>query len=184
MRKLTMFNFISLNGCYKDINNDISWHKQGQEEEEYSAESLRSGNILLFGRTTYQMMAGWWPSPMAIQYSPEVAKGMNDAEKIVFSRTLDAADWNNTRIISHNIIDTIKKMKQQPGNDMTILGSGSIVTQFTEEGLIDEYQLMIDPVAITGGTPVFNKLQNPLNLELSHTRIFQSGTILLSYKPA
>src|SRR3569832_511800 len=144
MRKLTMYNFITLNGFYKGPGGDLSWHKHGHEESEFSASSLSAENILLFGRVTYEMMAGYWPTPMAMENTPEVAEGMNKAEKIVFSNTLAQATWHNTRIVKGDIIAEIRKLKQLPGNDMTILGSGSIVSQFADAGLIDEYQIMVD----------------------------------------
>ncbi len=184
MRKLSVFNFITLNGFYKGPNEDISWHRHGAEENAYSEEALKSGNILLFGRVTYEMMAGFWPTPMAIQNNPVVAEGMNNADKIVFSRTLEKVEWNNTRLIKDNIVEEIKKLKQLPGKDITILGSGSILTQFAEQGLIDEYQFMIDPVAISNGTPIFKNISHKLDLVLTATRTFKSGTVLLCYQPA
>ena len=181
MRKLTMYNFITLNGFYKGLNEDISWHRHGGEEEGFSVDSLQQDNILLFGRVTYQMMASFWPTPMAMESMPDVATGMNNAEKIVFSNSLDNAEWQNTTIINGDIVEEIKKLKQQPGKDMTILGSGSIVTQFAEAGLIDGYEIMIDPVAIGNGTPIFNGISNNLNLMLTNSKVFKSGVILLSY---
>ena len=149
MRKITSFNFITLNGFFKDAGNSISWHQHGGDAEagEYAAQGAQSGSVLLFGRITYQMMSSFWPTKQAMETMPEVAKGMNSSEKIVFSNTLKKADWNNTRIISGDIIAEVKKLKQQPGNPMTILGSGSIVIQFSDAGLIDEYLIMLDPLA-------------------------------------
>ena len=183
MRKLSIFNFVTLNGYFKGPNGDISWHKHGAEEGEYSAESLKSGNTLLFGRVTYEMMASFWPTPAALQNAPIVAEGMNKADKIVFSRTLKKAEWHNTKLVKDNIVEEIKKMKQTPGKDLTILGSGSILTQFAEHGLIDEYQVMVDPVAIGDGTPMFKGLKHQLDMELTKTRTFKSGVVLLCYKP-
>ena len=183
MSKLSTFTFITLNGYFKGPMGDISWHRHGAEENEYAAEGLRSGSILLFGRVTYQLMAGYWPTPMAIKNDPLVAAGMNAAEKIVFSRTLKKADWNNTRLIKHNIFAEIKKLKQRPGKDMTLLGSGSILTQFTEHGLIDKYQIMVDPVVLDSGTPIFNGLKHKVDLKLTMTRTFKSGVVLLCYQP-
>ena len=184
MRKITTFNFITLDGFYKGANEDISWHKHGggEDENEFSAKSAGAGNTLLFGRVTYQMMASWWPTPMAMQQMPAIAKGMNDSEKIVFSKTLANADWSNTRIIKDDIIETVKKMKQEPGNDMTILGSGSIIAQFAAHGLIDEYTIMLDPLAIGEGTSLFKGMKHQLDLELTNTRTFKSGRLLLSYR--
>ena len=183
MRILSSFNFVTLNGFFEGPNHDLSWHKHGSEEGDFALEGLRSESILLYGRVTYQMMASFWPTPMAAEMSPEMAAGMNKAEKIVFSRTLKKAEWNNTRIISENIFDEVRKMKQTPGKDMTILGSGSIVRQFAEEGLIDVIQVMVDPVALGNGTPLFRHMRKQLDLRLTDTRTFKSGVVLLSYKP-
>src|SRR5258705_1542759 len=183
MRKLSIFNFVTLNGFFKGPGEDTSWHKHGGEEAEFSAENLKPGNILLFGRVTYEMMASFWHTPMAVENFPTVAEGMNKAEKIVFSRTLKKAVWQNTKVIKENIVEEIRKMKKLPGKDMTVLGSGSIITQLAEHGLIDEYQIMIDPVAIGKGTPIFNNLEHELDLKLISTRTFKSGVVLLSYQP-
>ncbi len=183
MRKISAFVFTSLNGYYKGLNEDISWHKHGEEEMKFSEEGANSGSILLFGRVTYEMMSGFWPSPMALEMMPGVAAGMNNSEKIVYSRTLKQANWNNTSIISDDIINETKKLKEKPGNDMTILGSGSIVSQFSEAGLIDELQIMIDPVAIAKGTALFENINQTLTFQLVSTRTFKSGVILLNYIP-
>jgi dihydrofolate reductase len=184
MRKLTVFNFVTLNGFYKGPKEDVSWHSHGAEEYEFAIERIKSGNTLLFGRVTYQMMAGFWPTPMAIKNAPEMAEGMNKAEKIVFSKTLKKVTWNNTRIIKDTIEDEIKKMKNMPGKDLTLLGSGSILSQLAEQNLIDEFQLMIDPVALPKGTSIFKGIRKELHFKLTDTKIFKGGTILLTYMPA
>ena len=183
MRKLNAFNFITLNGYYKGPNGDISWHRHGAEENDYSIEGVQSGSALLFGRVTYEMMASYWQTPDTMKNNPIVAEGMNSAEKIVFSRTLKKAGWNNTTLIKDNIVEEIRKMKQMQGKDMTILGSGSILTQFAEAGLIDEYLFMVDPVALGEGTPIFKNIKHKLDLVLSSTRSFKSGVMLLCYEP-
>lgn len=181
MCTLSSFTFLSLDGYYKGMNEDISWHQHGEEEAEFSAESSQSGNILLFGRKTFQMMASFWPTAMAAEQFPELVKNMNSAKKIVVSGNLTKADWNNSTIINGNLAEEIKKLKQTATNDITILGSGSIVTQLAAENLIDEYLLMIDPVAIVNGTPLFKGLTIPLNFQLTDSRIFKSGVVLLTY---
>jgi len=183
VRKLSVFNFITLNGYFKGPVGEIGWHKHGAEEDAYAAEGLKSGSVLLFGRVTYEMMASYWPTPTAMANSPAVAGGMNMAEKIVFSRTLKHAGWNNTRLVKDNIVDEITSMKKMPGKDMTLLGSGSILTQFAEHGLIDEYQIMVDPVAIGAGTPILQGIEQTLDLRLASTRSFKSGVVLLCYTP-
>jgi dihydrofolate reductase len=183
MRKLSAFIFTTLNGFYQGSKEDISWHIHGAEEHEYAVKSLKAGNTLLFGRVTYQMMASYWPMPIALKNDPIIAQGMNKAEKIVFSRTLKKAGWNNTRLVKNNIVEEVKKLKEMSGNNMTLLGSGSILTQFAEQDLIDEYQIMVDPVATGNGTTIFEGIKHKLNLKLTTTRIFKSGVVLLSYQP-
>lgn len=182
MGKLISFTFISLDGYYKGLNEDISWHRHGAEEGAFSAESLRSGNILLFGRRTYELMASFWPTPGAAEQAPEVAAGMNRAEKIVFSRTLSEAQWSPTRIVANDIIGAVRQLKEQSSKDLTLLGSGSILTQLAGAGLVDEFGLMIDPVALGRGTPLFEGLPQKLDLQLTGSRVFGSGVVLLTYK--
>jgi dihydrofolate reductase len=183
MKKLSAFTFQSLDGYFKGDNDDISWHQHGAEEGAYSAQSLEAENILLFGRRTYQMMAAFWPSPEAFASFPLVAGGMNRAEKIVFSRSLQRADWENSRIVGDNLPEAVSHLKQTAARDLTLLGSGSVFTQLAEAGLIDEYQIMIDPVAIGKGTALFGNIKDRLSLRLLGSRTFKSGVVLLHYQP-
>lgn len=183
MSKLTVFNFITLNGCFQGPGGDLSWHRHDEAESAYAAEMLQAGNTLVFGRITYEMMAGYWPTPMALEQAPAVAQGMNKAEKIVFSTTLQQAGWANTTVIAGDIAGEINKRKRVAGKDMTVLGSGTIVTQLAEQGLVDEYQIMIDPVVVGNGTPIFPDIEGRLGLALTNHRIFDSGVVLLCYQP-
>jgi dihydrofolate reductase len=107
MRTLSVFNFVTLNGYFKAANEDLSWHKQnaGKDDQEFAAEGAKSESVLLFGRKTYEMMAGYWPTPEALKNNRQVAEGMNTSEKIVFSRTLKNVTWNNSKVITGNIIE-------------------------------------------------------------------------------
>ena len=184
MRKLSVFNFVTLNGYFKGPGEDVSWHKNDDpQKNEYAETSLQHDSTLLFGRVTYEMMKSFWPTPNAMKLMPVMAEGMNKAKKIVFSNTLKTADWNNTTIIKGDIFQQVWQMKQEEGNDMTILGSGSIITQFAEKGLIDQYQFMIDPIAIGDGTPIFKNIKHNLELKLTDSKIFDSGVVVLTYKP-
>ena len=185
MGKLCVYNFVSANGYFKGPDEDISWAKQNQskEERDFAAENLQADGILLFGRVTYEMMKSYWPTPQAKKDAPDVAEGMNKAEKIVVSKTLKKTDWENTRIIKDNIAAEVKKLKETSGKDITILGSGSIVSQLAEKGLIDEFQVMVHPVAIGDGTPFLKAINKKIELELTKTRSFKSGIVLLCYQP-
>lgn len=182
MRKLSSFNFITLNGFLSDNHGDISWHMHGPEENQYASDSLKAGNTLLFGRKTYEMMASYWPTPAAAENDPAVAEGMNRADKIVISQSLKKAEWLNTSIISNNATEEIRKLKQLPGSNLTLLGSGTILTLLADAGLVDEYLIMIDPVAIGSGVSVFSNIKHSLNLKLLEVKTFKSGVVLLRYK--
>ncbi|WP_295122883.1 dihydrofolate reductase family protein [uncultured Chitinophaga sp.] len=182
MGLITSFTFITLNGFFEGVQKgDIGWHKHGSEEGEFASESAQSNNTLLFGRITYGHMASWWPTPQALQSTPALARSMNESDKIVFSNTMTSADWQNTTVMGGDIISKVKTLKQD--KNMTILGSGSILTLFSEHRLIDEYQFMLDPVAIGGGSTLFQGLTKQLDLQLVSSRQFKSGVILLNYKP-
>lgn len=182
MAKLSSFTFITLNGFYKGSNEDITWHKQHYQEPGFAAENLKSENILLFGRKTYDMMAFYWTSPMAKQNDPVVAEGMNTAEKIVFSRSMEKADWNNTRLVKDDMLGEVRRLKESSSKNLTILGSGSILSQLADEDIIDEYLFMLDPVAIGDGSPVFKDIREELHLQLVDTRALKTGVVLLRYR--
>ncbi len=183
MRKLLEFNMVSLDGYFEGPNRDISWHTVDDEFNEYAVDMLNSVDMLLFGRVTYELMAGYWPSPDALRDDPLVAERMNNLPKVVFSRTLSKADWQNTRLVKDNIERYIKKMKEQPGKDLVILGSGSIVSEFARRGLIDEHRIMVNPVVLGRGTPLFTGIKEKMNLKLLKTRTFKSGNVLFRYEP-
>ena len=183
MRKLTVFNLMTLDGYIAGPGGDISWHHVDEEFQEMAIKASNSGNTLIFGRVTYELMASYWPTAEALRTDPFVARGMNSAEKIVFSRTLDKAGWNNTRLVKYHMVDEIRKLKQQPGKDLTILGSGSIVMQLAQEGLIDEYQVLLNPVVLGKGKTMFDCLEGTLRLKLVGTRTFDDGNVLLTYVP-
>lgn len=183
MSKLSAFLFLTLNGFYKGPEDDISWHSHGEEETRFSEEMLSRDNILVFGRKTYEMMADFWTTDMAYEMSPVVAEGMNRAEKIVFSKqAIPDEIWENSRFINDDLIGSVRFLKQTEQKNMTILGSGNIVSQLASHNLIDEYQIMIDPVALGHGTPLFAGIQHALNLKITATRTFSDGTILLTYQ--
>jgi len=183
MRKLFVFNLVTLDGYFEGPNREIDWHNVDAEFNDYAVEMLNSVDTLLFGRVTYELMASFWPTPDAIKNDPIVAERMNNLSKIVFSRTLDKAEWHNTRLVKENIEEDIQKMKNQPGKDIVILGSGSILTQFAQRGLIDEYRIIVNPVVLGDGKPLFKGIKDRLNLKLLKTRTFRNGNVLLYYQP-
>jgi len=184
MRNLFAFDLVSLDGYFEGPSSDISWHNVDAEFNDYAIAMLDSADALLFGRVTYELMAGFWPTPEAIKNDPIVAGKMNALPKIVFSRTLNKVEWNNTRLLKDNIEDEIRKMKQMPGKDMALLGSGSILSGFARHGLIDEYRIMVNPLVLGAGTPLFKGIKDRLGLKLLAARAFRNGNVLLRYEPA
>lgn len=181
MAKLSTFNFLTLNGFYKGPDEDISWHHFSQDEQQMSDELSNRGSTLLFGRITYQMMAHYWPSEAALKNDPLTAKGMNESKKVVFSRTMQQAQWQNTTLLKGDLLDEVRQLKASSDSNLTILGSGQIVTQLAEAGLIDSYSFLINPIAIGSGVSIFAGLSKKLELQLEAARPMKSGNVLLTY---
>jgi dihydrofolate reductase len=186
MRKLVVFNQVSLDGYFADLNGGMSWAHRDPGDTEWTAfveENAKSGGQLLFGRITYEHMASFWPTPYAVENIPAVAERMNALPKIVFSRTLDEASWENTRLIKSGMAGEIRRLKKQQGKPMAILGSGSIVSQLASQGLIDEYQIVVNPIVLGKGRTLFDDVKSMLPLKLTRTRTFANGNVLLCYEP-
>lgn len=185
MRKLTVFNNISLDGYFTDANGDMSWaRKPDPEFNEFTQSNARGGGVLVFGRVTYELMIKFWPTPMAMQTMPVVAAQMNSAEKIVFSNTLKQPTWNNTRAIGGDIVAAMREIKSQPGADMVIMGSGQIVAQMTEADLVDQFQFVLCPIVIGAGRTLFEGVTRRPALKRLEERAFGNGNVFLRYEPA
>lgn len=187
MQKLIVFNHVSLDGYFVDANGEMRWakaHNQDAEWNEFVAQNASGNGTLLFGRKTYDLMTSYWPTPMASKNDPVLADRMNNLPKVVFSRTLDKAPWKNTRLIKGDLAAEVRKLKQEPGDGLTILGSGSIVAQLAPEGLIDEYQMVLNPVVLGAGRTMFDGASKQLSLKLTKTRAFSNGNVFVSYEPA
>jgi dihydrofolate reductase len=182
LRKIIAQEMISVDGFFAGPNGELDWFVWDDVLRDMSIRVLGSVDTLLFGRVTYEMMAGYWPT--ATEEDPVIAKGMNALPKIVFSRSLKSVDWNNSRLVREIIPEEIVKLKQQPGKDMVIYGSGSLVSAFTHMGLIDEYRLIVNPVVLGSGKPLFKGLKDKLNFQLLKATTLGSGNVLLSYQPA
>jgi dihydrofolate reductase len=185
MRKLSVFNHISLDGYFVSANGDMSWAHQGSDDAEYQAfvaDNASGDSEMLFGRVTYEMMAGFWPTPVAHQQMPVVANKMNNGRKAVFSRTLNQAGWSNTTLVKGDLLEEVRKMKAADGVDMVILGSGSIVAQLAAAGLIDTYQVVVNPVALGAGRTLFEGLPEIMRLKLTGSRAFKNGKTFLTFK--
>jgi dihydrofolate reductase len=186
MRKLIVFNHISLDGYFTDSKSDMSFAHNPIPDAEWDvfvSRNAGSGGTLVFGRITYEMMASYWPTPIAAEQMPDIAERMNNLPKVVFSRTLNGVTWQNTKLIKNNMVDEVKRMKTADGTDMVILGSGSLVSQLAQAGLIDEYQFVLDPVVLGSGRTMFDGLSRKLTLKLKKSQPYANGNVLLSYEP-
>lgn len=185
MRRVHVFDNVSLDGYFTDAKGDMSFaHNRDAEWDAFSAENAKGEGSLLFGRVTYQMMASFWPTPAAMQQMPEVAKGMNRMQKYVASRTLKSVDWQNTTLLEGDLVSAVKKLKNDAATDIVILGSGQIVSQLAEAGLIDSYQIVVCPLALGQGRTLFETVTKPVKLKLTQSRAFKNGNVVLWYEPA
>jgi dihydrofolate reductase len=180
MRKVIVSNVASLDGFFEGPNKELDWFVPDEEFFDYAKALLRTVDTLLFGAATYEHMANYWPSAPA----DEIADRMNNLPKVVFSKTLQKVDWNNSRLVKNNVQEEITKLKQQPGQDMVIFGSASLASDLLQRGLVDEYRIILNPVLIGRGTPLFRGMAETIRLKLLATKVFASGVVLLSYQKA
>ena len=185
MPKLIVFNNVSLDGYFVDSKGSMDWARHDRTDPEWNAfvSGNASGNgTLLMGRVTYELMIRYWPTPMAKHNDPVIAAGMNRMPKVVFSRTLREASWNNTRVVREDLAGEIRRMKEESGEGMAILGSGSIVAQLTQEKLIDEYHFVVNPVILGAGRTMFEGVTRKMELKLNSSRSFQNGFVVVQYE--
>jgi dihydrofolate reductase len=185
MRKLVVFQQVSIDGYFMDTEGDMSWAKNDSDAEfnAFGEDNAKGGGVLLFGRVTYDLMASFWPTPQAREMFPVVAERMNNLPKIVFSRSMNKASWGNTTVLKGDLAAEIRRMKKESGEGMAIMGSGKIVSQLALEGVIDEYQIVVNPIALGGGRTMFDGIREKLNLKLTKSRIFKNGKVFLCYEP-
>jgi dihydrofolate reductase len=178
MRKLLMFNMISLDGYFEGPENDINWHATDSEFNQFAIDQLNEIDTIIFGKKTFDLMVSYWPRPEAIKNDPVIARMMNEKLKIVCSTTLSGTDWHNTMLLRKGVEQEIGKLKEGHGKDIIIFGSANLGSSLTRAGLIDEYRLMLNPVVLNSGTPLFKE---PISLGLKSSRQFGNGNVLLTY---
>ena len=190
MRKLVLTEWVSLDGYTAGPGNDMSFVGESFNDEmgQYEDDIVSTGDTLVLGRVTYESFAGSWPyvpdKPDASEAEKAYARKLNSMRKIVFSRSLGSAEWNNSVLLREIDPEAIKRWKQEDGKDMLIYGSASIVQQLTNLGLIDEYQLLVHPVVLGGGKPLLTNIGDKHRLKLVSAKPFSSGVVLLTYQRA
>lgn len=179
MRKLIMWNIVTLDGYFEGSQQwDLSFHETvwGKELEELSLEQLYEADYLVFGRVTYEGMAAHWTKAKGA-----TADLMNSIPKLVFSGTLNSAEWNNTTLIKENASAEISKLKAEGGKDIYVLGSANLSDTFIKDNLFDEYRIVIAPVLLGNGTPLFKQGASSGNLTLASTQQLSTGGVVLKY---
>ena len=186
MRKIVMSNRISVDGFYAGPGGEIDWFIHDPEVDQALHERMDPDTLLL-GRATYQMFASYWPHVARDPNAPEgarvLANELSQMHKVVFSETLHEVTWENSKLVSGGIIEAVKEIKAGEGADITIFGSGTIVQQLADQGLVDEYLLVVTPTILGKGKSLF-KAGKKGELALLETKNFSSGNVLLHYKQA
>jgi dihydrofolate reductase len=195
MRRIVMFNWLTTDGYFAGPDGTLDWVVPEEEQAKAAARDIASFDTVLFGRRTYERFEGFWrhaaddsstaPDPHRPgQRSGEhrtIALALNKMTKLVFSRTLKDVTWRNSRLLRELDPREIETMKQQPGKDMIVFGSGSIVSQLTQHGLIDEYQFVVCPILLGSGRSLFSDVSKSTRLDLLEAKAYPSGDVMLRY---
>jgi dihydrofolate reductase len=186
MREVVLFAHISLDGFAGDINGGLGFLTYDQELQQYAAELVKTVGAPLYGKTTYQLMEGYWPTILnkadTDKHSLEHAQWVHDIPKVVFSTTLDTVSWNNTTLIKDNVVEAVSKLKEGPGKDLVIFGSPGLAKSFMKLGLIDEYKLTLHPVILGNGISLFDSNLDKSSLKLLESKTLKSGVVTLHYE--
>jgi dihydrofolate reductase len=184
VRKLISFMVVTLDGYYEGPDGEFDWPNVDDEFNEFAINQLDNIDTLVFGRATYEGMASYWPTPAALEDDPAVANRMNGIPKVVFSSTLDSADWENSTLVKGDAAEAIAELKQQPGKYLAIFGSPTLTASFIEQGLVDELRVMVHPILLGAGKSLFAGLHDRVPVQLQRTTVFSSGNVMLQYRPA
>jgi dihydrofolate reductase len=186
MRKVVLFMHLSLDGFAATPDGGLDWIVFSDDLMDYADEIVATTGSPMYGRTTYGMMEGFWPTvlddPKAAGHDLQHARWVQDVHKIVFSTTLPSADWNNTELIKGDVASNIERLKKEPGKDLVIFGSPGLAKSLLEFDLIDEYRLTINPVILGKGVAVFNELQQKVSLKLLSSKTTKAGVLTLHYE--
>lgn len=194
MRRIVTFNRVTADGYFAGPDGNLDWVVPDKEIDKAGAEAIPGFDTILFGRRTYELFEAFWPHALddssaadphdAGRRSRELrvmAVGLNEMSKLVFSRTLKEVTWENSQLLRELNPGKIEAMKRQSGKDMIVFGSGSIVSQLTQHGLIDEYQFVVSPILLGSGRPLLNGASKGLRLELLEAKAYRSGNVILRY---
>jgi dihydrofolate reductase len=195
-RRIVMFNWVTADGYFAGLDGNLDWVVPDEEQAKAAAQDIPNFDTVLFGRRTYEVFEGFWrhavvdasgtvpdphhPGRRSSEHGA-IAIALNRMTKLVFSRTMPDVTWRNARLLRELDPREIETMKKQPGKDMIIFGSGSIVSQLTQHGLIDEYQFVVCPILLGSGQPLLRGVSKRLRLALSEAKPLPSGDVMLRY---
>lgn len=187
-RRLFVSMIVSLDGFIEGPNRELDWFHDGDPQfEQYCDEMIDSVGVALYGRRSYELMVSYWPTAELNPRSPSdlaFARKMNALPKVVLSRTLERATWNNTTIVRDNVAERINALKQTPGRPIVAWAGASLVSTLARLNLIDEYRLIVQPVVLGGGTPLFQDIAERKRLRLTRTTQLGRDIVVTCYEPA
>ncbi len=184
MRTLASFLVTSLDGFYEGPNAEFDWLVPDAEFNDFAARQLDDADVLGFGRLTYEHMAAYWPTEQAAVNDSAITTRMNSKPKIVFSTALQYAEWSNTAVIAGDALEQIGTVKAAPGGELLVLGSAHLTAHFATAGVLDELRIMVCPIVLGSGRSLFEDLKDRISLTLLRIRQFESGNVLLTYRPS
>ena len=196
-RRIVMFNQVSADGFFSDANGGLDWVIADPGIHARAVEGMPGTDTILFGRRTYEQFASFWPGALRNLNAPgphgeskqapafaAMAHWLNDSKKLVFSQSLKQAAWNNSEILREIEPKQLAKLKQGPGKDLLIFGSGSLVSQLSQHGLIDEYRFVVCPLLLGNGITLLGDLSKRVSLKLLEAKAFETGNVMLTYQRA
>ena len=181
MGNIIVFENVSVDGYFADEQGGIGWATPDADIMKESVKAQKSVGLFMFGRVTYDMMARFWPTPAGKAASPAYAHILNSTPKVTISQAMKKAEWSSTTIMNELTTESITRLKEEQKKDIMIFGSGTIVSKLTELGLVDEYQLVINPVILGTGKVLFHDMRTRVNLILKKSTAFKSGVVLQQY---
>jgi dihydrofolate reductase len=184
MRHLASFILISLDGFYEGPNGEFDFAIVDEEFNDFAVRQLDEAGTLGFGRATYEHMASYWPTEQAKANPPAITARMNDKEKLVFSKTLTDVHWSGTTIVRGEAVEHVPTIKSADGKELLVLGSAHLTANLAEADVLDELRIMVCPILLGQGRSLFEDLKDRISLTLLRVRRFESGSLLLTYRPS
>jgi dihydrofolate reductase len=184
VRALASFIIISLDGFYEGPKGEFDWAIVDEEFRDFAIRQLDESETLGFGRATYEHMAAYWPTDQARANDEEISSRMNTMPKIVFSTTLEDATWPGSVVIGGEATERVPAIKDADGGELLVIGSAHLTASLARSGLVDELRIMVSPIVLGRGRSLFEDLRDRVSLTLLRVRAFDSGNVLLTYRPS